>query len=450
VLLTLLVSRPFSSQLREVASAMKQVAQGNWPQEMAARPSAEIHELVGALKEMTVGLQDRVAREGGIVRAIFEGIVSVNHRGDIIACNPAAQRMFGYSHAQMLQLKVPQLIVQWSLQKKARRDLASYFATGDGTLFNRTIEAVAVRADGCQFPIEWAITRISPTDPPVFAVIIRDISERKRAEEELRRAKEAAEAASRSKSTFLANMSHELRTPLNAILGYSELLQDEAREAGMTDLAADLGKIHQSASNLLALITRVLDYSKIEAGRMELQLESFDITTLVDEVMSVSRPLAARNGNRLEAKHPPDIGTMVADRPKVQQVLLHLLGNAAKFTTNGAIRLSVSRSLDQGIEQVHFQVADTGIGMTQEQMAELFQAFTQADATIAQQYGGSGLGLAISQSYCQLMGGRIMVESAPDQGATFTVTLPAEVSARGGGINAAGEDQDSPVAVDSP
>jgi PAS domain S-box-containing protein len=425
VVLALAVGRPLASQLREVSSALQLGAQGNWPQEMTLRPDREVTQLGSALKEMIVGLQDKVVREGTIIEAIFEGIISVDHKGNIIACNPAAQHMFGYSRAQMLEFKVPQLILQWSIQKKARHELADYFATGDGSLFDRQIEAVAVRSDGCQFPIEWAITRISPTDPPVFAVIIHDISERKRGEEELRKAKEAAETANRAKGTFLANMSHELRTPLTAIIGYSELLQKEAGDAGMASMVEDLGRIYRSANQLLSLISKILDYSKIGAGRMELQLEWFDVDVLVGEVVNISRPLMTKNANDLQVERPSAIGTMYGDSMKVQQVLLNLLSNSAKFTMNGTVRLAVSRVREHDADWICFRVADSGIGMTAEQMTNLFQAFAQADASTPRHYGGSGLGLAISQSYCQLMGGRITVESAVNQGSTFTVTLPA-------------------------
>ncbi|MGD8794039.1 MAG: histidine kinase N-terminal 7TM domain-containing protein [Anaerolineae bacterium] len=246
-------------------------------------------------------------------------------------------------------------------------------------------------------------------------------------------ARRAAEAASEAKSTFLANVSHELRTPLNAIIGFSELLQEEAEDLGYGELIPDLDKIRIAGHQLLAIINDVLDLSKIEAGRMDLHLETFDLALLVEDVMTTSQPLAARNGNRLDVERSADPGTMHADPVKIRQVLLNLLGNAAKFTQRGTITLSLDRAPavpgdgDPGGGWIHFCVTDTGIGIDPAQLEHLFQPFTQADQSTTRKYGGTGLGLAISQIFCQMMGGGISVESTPGEGSTFTVRLPATV-----------------------
>ena len=228
-------------------------------------------------------------------------------------------------------------------------------------------------------------------DPAVAGIVVnmRNITER-RAAENLTKEKEAAEAANKAKSAFLANMSHELRTPLNAIIGYSEMLMEDAEDKGEETTVSDLKRIHGAGRHLLELINAVLDISKIEAGKIELYLETFDPGKTARDVISMIEPLAAKNSNRLTAYTADGLTTtMHADLMKVRQILFNLLSNACKFTKNGAVTLSVANT---STEWVQFRVTDSGIGMTPEQSARLFQSFTQADASIAQKFGGTGLG----------------------------------------------------------
>jgi PAS domain S-box-containing protein len=251
---------------------------------------------------------------------------------------------------------------------------------------------------------------------------------RKRAEEDLRAAKEEAEEANRAKSQFIANMSHELRTPLTAVIGYGEMLEEEAEERGLDAMLDDLRKINANARHLLSLINDVLDISKIEAGKMDLHLETFDIARVVTELTSTVEALVGRNGNRFEVSCPPDIGTMRSDAVKVRQSLINLLSNAAKFTERGTVRLEVHRS-DEGAEpSIVFRIADTGIGMSQEQLAKLFQRFSQADTSTTRRFGGTGLGLSITKAFASMLGGDISVESTSGEGTTFTLRLPADSS----------------------
>jgi signal transduction histidine kinase/CheY-like chemotaxis protein len=227
------------------------------------------------------------------------------------------------------------------------------------------------------------------------------------------------ETASAHKSAFLASMSHELRTPLNAIIGYSEMLQEIAQDDGHDTFLPDLARIRDAGRHLLGLINDILDLSKIEAGKMDLYLEEVDLGALIAEVRAIVEPMVAENGNAMETVFPP-LGTFYTDRTKLKQSLLNLVSNAAKFTRNGRVRLEVALA----DAEVCFAVSDTGIGMTGEQRSRLFQAFSQADASTRRQYGGTGLGLAITRHFCDMLGGRITVESTPGQGSTFTIGLP--------------------------
>jgi signal transduction histidine kinase/DNA-binding NarL/FixJ family response regulator len=254
-----------------------------------------------------------------------------------------------------------------------------------------------------------------------------EVSQRKQAQEELLKAKHVAEEASRAKSIFLANMSHELRTPLNAIIGYSEMLEEEARDTQDSDHIGDLQKIQFAGKHLLSLINDVLDLSKIEAGKMPLHLETFDIRLMVDEIITTLQPAIEKNKNKLRVRMADEISTMRADVTKVRQILFNLLSNACKFTDHGTIGLDVDRKLEDGQDWIRFQVSDTGIGIAAKQRENLFKEFAQADTSIARKYGGTGLGLAISYKFVQLMKGRIGVESELGRGATFTTELPAHV-----------------------
>jgi len=234
------------------------------------------------------------------------------------------------------------------------------------------------------------------------------------------------EAASEHKSQFLANMSHELRTPMNAIIGVSEMLLEDARDLNRTDEIEPLERILRAAQHLLALINDILDLSKIEAGKMQLNIESFAVEPLVQDVVATILPIAKKNGNAVEFECADDIGILIADPMRVRQALLNLASNASKFSENGTITIRAHRRSMEGREWVDLEVSDTGIGMTSEQVSRLFQEFVQADASTTRKYGGTGLGLAISQSFCRMMGGEISVCSELGRGSTFTIHLPAD------------------------
>ncbi len=241
---------------------------------------------------------------------------------------------------------------------------------------------------------------------------------------ELAEARDKAIEASKTKSRFLANMSHELRTPLNAIIGYSELLMEDAIDKNNKSVYSDLHKIHGAGVHLLSLINNILDLSKIEAGKIDLYLETFTVKTMISDVLLVIDPLVKKNNNTFQVDCPENIGSMCSDETKIRQSLLNLISNSCKFTKNGEVSLVIRPHKIDSHEGVSFQVSDQGIGMTEIQVNNLFREFTQADSSTTREYGGTGLGLAISKHFCEMMGGYIRVKSVKDKGSVFTIFLP--------------------------
>ena len=366
-----------------------------------------------------------------LLESTAEGIYGVDPDGNCTFINTAGARMLGRDPAEFLGKNVH------AIAHHTRPDGSPYPAT-DCPIYQglksrrrsvRIDSEVFWRKDGTSFPVEYVSAPMREDGESLGAVVsFSNITARKRAEEDLRLASEAAEAANQAKSTFLANMSHELRTPLNAVILYSELLQEEAEDQGLNEFLPDLEKIRSAGRHLLGLINNILDLSKIEAGKMDLYLETFDLGEVVHDVASTAKPLFDKRHNALTLNLAADTGGMHADQTKVRQILFNLLSNASKFTENGTITLAVSRHPEGGRPGVEVRVADSGIGMTPEQVGNLFQPFTQADASTTRKYGGTGLGLTIVKRFCELMGGRIDVLSEAGQGTTFTVWLPAEVA----------------------
>ena len=262
------------------------------------------------------------------------------------------------------------------------------------------------------------------------AVAITHVSlvhEIRKAYSEVASARDMAMEANAAKTKFLANMTHELRTPMNAIIGYTELLLEETHEKNLVEIHSDLAKIGSSAKILLQLINEILDLSKIEAGKMEIYLDSFKIQEIIETAIHNIEPMVQKNKNTLKLQCDENLGYMVADMNRVRQTLINLLSNANKFTENGEITLEVTRIKKQDIPWVIFKVTDTGIGIPQDKLRSIFSEFTQADSSTNRKFGGTGLGLAISQRFCRMMGGSIAVASEMNKGSTFTVQLPAKV-----------------------
>jgi PAS domain S-box-containing protein len=448
VVVALLVARSLSDPVVAMTRVAQLVSAGDLDQRITDTGRDEIGDLARAFNKMTADLKETYAkiedkvkqrtrdleaseqRIRSLMSCSAEAIYGTDLKGNCTFCNPACLHMIACESEDKVLGKNMHALIHHTRADGTPHPVEvcriyQAFQLGEGTHVD---DEVFWRLDGTAFPVEYRSHPVRVNGEVVGAVVnFQDISERLKAQESLRLAKTAAEEANRAKSQFLANMSHELRTPLNAIIGYSEMLQEEATDLGQEDFIPDLQKIHTSGKHLLELINAVLDLSKIEAGKMELFLETFEVATLIRDVASIIQPLVHKKSNRLDLRCPDNIGTMRADLTKLRQALFNLLSNASKFTEEGVITLEVVREPGREGDWLIFRVRDSGIGMTPEQLSKLFQAFTQADASTTRKYGGTGLGLVITRKFCEMMQGDINVESTPGEGTTFTIRLPATV-----------------------
>ena len=360
-----------------------------------------------------------------LVRRHLEKIQNLNAR---IVHTPTAAE----GEARLITEEIDCVLLDYRLGKESGLDVLRHIREAGNdvpviTLTGAGDESIAVESmkSGAEdYLVKGAVT------PETLEIAVKRAIDAVRVRRELAEKqveKEVAEEASRAKSTFLANMSHELRTPLNAIIGYSDMLKEDLEDRGHTEMIPDLTRIWSAGKHLLRIINDVLDLSKIEAGKMSLVLESFNLAELVEEAVTSITPVAARAGNTLEVYCSDDLGIITADRTRVWQVLLNLLSNACKFTEQDTITITVHRASQGDGHQLTIAVSDNGIGMTTDQRKNLFQPFSQADDSSTRRYEGTGLGLAISRRFCQMMGGDITVMSEYGKGSTFTILLPARV-----------------------
>lgn len=378
----------------------------------------------------------REAHTRAILDSASDGILSVTMEGKISDANPESLRLFGYSRSELEHLPLSILVPDLNRDPSgAEQEKEEDVRVLDGPLFRAkgpvggfldwvgsTYELSAQRCDGSRFPVEVSITPIDQQDR--FVVILRDITIQKAAEDALRKARDQAIEASEAKSRFLANVSHELRTPLNAIIGYSELVTEDLDGEEDQGILDDVEKIGRAGRHLLNLINEILDLSKIEAGEMQVYNEEVVLAEVIDEVFDTIKPIVDRNGNTLRVDIDEAPAELFCDQMKLRQILLNLLSNASKFTRRGMIRIFGYEESDEQGEWVVLEVIDRGIGIPEEKLIELFDAFKQADNSTTRDFGGTGLGLTICKHFVELMGGTIAVDSQVGKGSTFRIRLP--------------------------
>ena len=455
IVTTVLVSRSIVEPIQSVTHVMRQLSSGDTEVEIGYRGRGdEIGQMVKAInvfRKNTIEMRAleiarleteaknlREIREARTrlteaIEAITDGLSLYDAEDRLIVCNSRYKQLF----PSQRNVVVPGTYFEAVVRQPAEQGLIPE-AVG------RVNDWLAERLERHKHPTgphlqhrsDGSYIRISeqPTAGGGVVATYTDITELKQREAqlaalvtELETARDAAQEASRTKSSFLANMSHELRTPLNAIIGVTEMLQEDARDLKREDELEPLERVLRAARHLLALINDILDLSKIEAGKMDIILERFPIRTLIDEVAQTVEATAGKNGNKIVINCPDVIGSIYADQIRVRQALLNLVSNAIKFTSNGTVTVSAARAGHGAAERIEIAISDTGIGMSPEQLGKLFQEFSQADSSTTRKYGGTGLGLAISRRFCQIMGGDISVESELGRGSKFVITLPAHV-----------------------
>ncbi len=372
--------------------------------------------------QANVSLEDMVNRFQTMKDTALDAIIVINSDGVIVEWNGQAEQHFGWTELEAVGRDLSELIIPQSFREKHKEGFRRFLQTGDSRILNKRIELTAVHRDGNEFPVELTVSAIKWADTYLFSAFVRDITQRKFTEWELIQAKELAEAAARAKSRFLATMSHEIRTPLNGIIGMTHLLADTPLNPEQREYVDFLLK---SENTLLSLISDILDFSKIESEVIDLTEKRFILQSCIAETFELLSIFAREKKLKLVYTIRPDVpSVLIGDAPRLKQILTNLVGNAIKFTQTGGVSITVEKLLQytDGVK-LKFIVKDTGIGIPQDKVKQLFQPFSQLDSTLTGKNSGTGLGLAICKNLVQLMGGEIGVEPSENTGATFVFTI---------------------------
>ena len=373
-------------------------------------------------------LESSEKRYRQILETSFDAFVGMDSMGRVTDWNVQAEKIFGWAQAEVLGKNLPEKIISAVQRDDYEREVGQLLAAGEGTAAHKRFEIMTRRRDGREIPAEITISAMRADAAHQYAAFVRDLSERKRFEQDLHDAKKAAEVANQAKSMFLATMSHEIRTPMNGIMGMTELVLDTELTSEQRE---NLGLVKFSAESLLAIINDILDFSKIEAGKLELETIPFELRESLGETMKALGFRAHQKELELVFDVRPEVPeALLGDPGRIRQILINLVGNAIKFTERGEIVVSVDElSEESGATQLHFAVRDTGVGVPAEKQGRIFEAFSQADGTMARKYGGTGLGLTICTRLAELMNGRVWMESEPGQGSTFHFVIRLGVDA---------------------
>jgi PAS domain S-box-containing protein len=375
---------------------------------------------ITARKQAEEALRESEERHRTIINAALDAVITIDSAGLITGWNRQAEALFGWSHQEALGQPLATTLIPCRYRDAHERGVKHFLATGEGRMLNRRIEIAARHREGHEFPVELTISPIRSEGTWLFSAFVRDITARKRTEEELQQAKETAEAANRAKSEFLATMSHELRTPLGIILGYTDLLLEDTFGQLGEQQTDSLRRIDRSARELLDLITAVLDLSRLEAGRLPLVTQETQVARLLQELQTETQQIQEQTQLLFVWKVEESLPSLYTDPGKLKIVLKNLIGNAGKFTKEGSITVAARNHLG-GVE---VRVTDTGMGIPQEALGMIFEPFRQIENPATRQYGGTGLGLYIVKRLLELFGATITVESEVGRGSTFRVWLP--------------------------
>lgn len=416
VVLAVFVGDRLSRPIDTLSRLARQIGQGDYSIPEDIKGAAEIRDLVESFRSMASDLRHTTVSKDhldNILHGMLDGLLVVDARGTIVTSNEAAGRLLGYQAAELIG-----------------RQVSAFFGAptmaGQPETASSPRESIAHARNGDNLPVLLSVSAMRERSAAGASTVwvFRDITGMKAAQNALVAAMQESERANRAKSQFLANMSHELRTPLNAIIGYSEMLAEEAREHGQQGTMDDLDRIHAAGRHLLGLIDDILDLSKIEAGKIDLERREFALRPLIEDVASTVQSMLDERGNSLTIDCPEDVLTLVSDETKLRQILYNVMSNAAKFTRNGAVAITARVDADGHGDRVAIEVADTGIGMSEDQLDRIFGEFIQADSSTTREYGGTGLGLAISRQLAQMLGGDIAASSTEGKGSAFTIRLP--------------------------